>query len=233
MTSLSECTSAVFDWFFPSFCTQCQTPIKASQGICDCCLNDLPLLDLTAQANLLYRPDIAEFFPDCQFDHLIACAWYRAPFDHWLSQLKFSNQIFYKKALQQVIKQQLANSKACCEQWPELFIILPLHNERFLQRGYNQVAQTWGACLPANTLTLSCLKRDKKTKAQSTLSKAKRVKNVQGAFVCHEDLSGRTVAIVDDVMTTGATLNAATVALKEAGAEQVWAFVTCLTPLGR
>jgi len=233
MTSLSEYTSAVFDWFFPSFCTQCQTPIKASQGICDCCLNDLPLLDLSRQANLLHRPDIVEFFPDCQFDHLIACAWYRAPFDHWLSQLKFSNQIFYKKALQRVIKQQLTVSKACCEQWPELFIILPLHNKRFLQRGYNQVAQTWAACLPTDEINLNYLQRHKRTKAQSSLTKAKRIKNLKGAFVYKADLTGKTVAIVDDVMTTGATLNAATVALKEAGAEQVWAFVTCLTPLGR
>ena len=44
-------------------------------------------------------------------------------------------------------------------------------------------------------------------------------------------MSGKTVAIVDDIMTTGATLNAATQALKKAGAKQVWAFTTCLTPI--
>lgn len=233
MTSLNRLMSKTLDWFFPSFCTQCQTVIRTNQGMCDCCLNDLPLLDLNKHANLLHRPDVVEFFPDCQFDHLIACAWYRAPFDNWLTQLKFNNQIYYKKTLQQIITQQLKCAKASCDQWPELFIILPLHPERFSKRGYNQVAQTWAECLASEVLTFDDLKRHKKTQAQSSLSKAKRIKNLQDAFVCHEDLTGKVVAIVDDVMTTGATLNAATVALKKAGAKQVWAFVTCLTPLGR
>ncbi|MEH6818178.1 MAG: phosphoribosyltransferase family protein, partial [Pseudoalteromonas distincta] len=73
--------------------------------------------------------------------------------------------------------------------------------------------------------------RNKKTQAQSELSKAKRIKNLKNAFICTEDMGGKTVAIVDDVMTTGATLNAATHALKQAGAKHVWAFTTCLTPI--
>jgi ComF family protein len=233
MTSLKKQTTRVLDWFFPSFCVQCETPVNADVGICQYCLNDLPLLDLNKHPNLLYRPDIAELFPDCQFNHLVACAWYHPPFDGWLSQFKFSNQIFYKNVLQQIITQQLSAVKTRCEIWPELFIIVPLHRDRFIQRGYNQVAQTWVDCLSNEIVKLDYLQRHKKTNAQSSLTKSKRIKNLQDAFICHQNLAGKTVAIVDDIMTTGATLNAATEALKKAGAKQVWAFVTCLTPLGR
>lgn len=73
--------------------------------------------------------------------------------------------------------------------------------------------------------------RNKNTSAQSQLSKTKRIKNLQQAFSCTTNLEGKTVVIIDDIMTTGATLNAATLSLKEAGAKQVWAFTTCLTPL--
>ncbi|CAM3993019.1 MULTISPECIES: ComF family protein [Pseudoalteromonas] len=232
MTACKQYIRQLGDWFFPSFCVQCQHVVNSNSSLCEQCLADLPLLDLRKHPNLLYRPDIVELFPDCQFDHLFACAWYRSPFDSWLTQLKFSNQIHYKKALSLIISLQLAISKQHCEVWPELFIILPLHQQRFLKRGFNQVAQCWLPCLVDENIDSHSLQRTKKTQAQSSLSKTKRIKNLQGAFMCNTDMTGKTVAIIDDVMTTGATLNAATVALKNAGAKQVWAFVTCLTPLG-
>ncbi|HAU03662.1 MAG TPA: amidophosphoribosyltransferase, partial [Pseudoalteromonas shioyasakiensis] len=117
--------------------------------------------------------------------------------------------------------------------WPDLFIVLPLHNQRFLARGFNQVSQTWLPVLKNQQCTVSsALYKQKATKAQSQLSKAKRVKNLHNAFVCQQDLTGKTVAIIDDVMTSGATINAATEAIKHAGAKQVWAMLTCLTGLG-
>jgi|TARA_R110001606_G_scaffold64551_2_gene149936 ComF family protein len=232
MTAFHQCFQQLGDWFFPSFCVQCQSIIRTKHSLCEHCLADLPLLDITTHANLLYRPDVVELFPDCQFDYLFACAWYRPPFDGWLTQLKFSNQIHYKNALSLIISQQLTVSKKNSEIWPDLFIILPLHQQRFLKRGFNQVSQCWLPCLVNENIDSQSLQRTKKTQAQSSLSKAKRVKNLHGAFICNTDMSGKTVAIIDDVMTTGATLNAATVALKKAGAKQVWAFVTCLTPLG-
>lgn len=232
MTAFKQCLQHLGDWFFPSFCVQCQCVVNSDYSLCEHCLADLSLLDLREHPNLLYRPDIVELFPDCQFDHLFACAWYRPPFDNWLSQLKFSNQIHYKKALSLIINLQFTSSKQTSETWPELFIILPLHQQRFLKRGFNQVAQCWLPSLENEHVDFISLQRSKKTQAQSSLSKAKRIKNLHGAFICNTDMTGKTVAIIDDVMTTGATLNAATVALKQAGAKQVWAFVTCLTPLG-
>jgi len=221
----------LFNWLFPSYCVQCKSPVSASLGLCEYCLEDLALLDVTKHPNLLHRPDIVDMFPNCEFDRLFACAFYRPPFEQWLTQLKFSNQIHYKKALQQVVHRQLDAFFKCSTQSPDLFIILPLHKSRFLKRGFNQVSQVWHPCLCSRVVLNNALIRNKKTHAQSQLTKAKRIKNLTHAFICTEDMSGKTVAIVDDIMTTGATLNAATQALKKAGAKQVWAFTTCLTPI--
>jgi len=199
------------DWLFPSYCVLCQNQIHSSLGLCQFCLDDLPLLDLAEYDNLFYRPDIVEMFPNCNFEKLFACAFYQPPFDLWLKQLTiFTN------------KQHLAAA---------VFIILPLHKSRFFSRGFNQVTQVWQPCLSSFKVLNNVLIRNKNTSAQSQLSKTKRIKNLQQAFSCTTNLEGKTVVIIDDIMTTGATLNAATLSLKEAGAKQVWAFTTCLTPL--
>jgi ComF family protein len=219
------------DWLFPSYCVLCQNQVHNSLGLCQFCLDDLPLLDLAEYDNLFYRPDIVEMFPNCSFEKLFACAFYQPPFDLWLKQLKFNNQIHYKKALQQVIKKQLTIFTNKQHLAAAVFIILPLHKSRFFSRGFNQVTQVWQPCLSSFNVLNNVLIRNKNTSAQSQLSKTKRIKNLQQAFSCTANLEGKTVVIIDDIMTTGATLNAATLSLKEAGAKQVWAFTTCLTPL--
>ncbi|XQF92718.1 ComF family protein [Pseudoalteromonas espejiana] len=222
---------SIINWLFPSYCVQCQEVINSENGLCEHCLSDLTAFDLNKHTNLLHRPDIVEMFPNCEFDRLFACAFYQPPFEHWLKRLKFNNQIHYKKALQQVITKQLATFFERLSTKPDFFIILPLHKKRFLKRGFNQVSQVWQPCIAKHGNVSNALVRNKATQAQSQLSKAKRIKNLKNAFICTQDMSGKTVAIIDDVMTTGATLNAATQVLKQAGAKQVWAFTTCLTPL--
>lgn len=231
MTNITRISQLTSDWLFPCYCLQCHALVPQKQGLCKHCLADIALLNLSTHPNLLHRPDIMELFPDCQFEHLIACAWYRSPFDHWLTQLKFHNQIHYKKALGQVINQQLAIAKQNAELWPDYFVILPLHRQRFFSRGFNQVDQVWRACLSDEIIRDDLLVKYKATAKQTNLSRSKRIKNLQSAFQCNKDITGDKVAIVDDVMTSGATLNAATEILKQAGAKQVWGVVTCLTPL--
>nr|MDC2856315.1 double zinc ribbon domain-containing protein [Ningiella sp. W23] len=65
------------DWLFPSYCVLCQSQIHSSMGLCQFCLDDLPLLDLAEHDNLFYRPDIVEMFPNCNFEKLFACAFYQ------------------------------------------------------------------------------------------------------------------------------------------------------------
>lgn len=221
----------ILDWLFPSYCVQCESVINSRLGVCQYCLEDLPLFDFSQHSNLLHRPDITEMFPNCEFDLLFSCAFYQSPFEQWLKQLKFNNKIYYKQALQQVVQKQLALFFMNNPIRPDIFIILPLHKTRFFKRGFNQVSQVWVPCITQYAPLNYSLIRNKKTLAQSALSKTKRVKNLKNAFICTSNMSGKTVAIIDDIMTTGATLNAATRSLKKAGAKQVWAFTTCLTPI--
>jgi predicted amidophosphoribosyltransferase len=100
---------------------------------------------------------------------------------------------------------------------------MPLHPRRLAERGFNQaleiarsVARHLGRPIePRGVL------RVKDTLPQTKLPYEERAKNVRGAFLCKLDLSGASVAVVDDVMTTGATLNELARALKRAGATRV------------
>jgi competence protein ComFC len=105
-----------------------------------------------------------------------------------------------------------------------LIVPVPLHPKRLRQRGYNQaslladrVSQITG--LPA----LEGMVRTRDTVSQTrTMSAAQRRENVAGAFRCRQKLDGESILLVDDVCTTGATLNACARALKAAGAGRVW-----------
>jgi len=107
----------------------------------------------------------------------------------------------------------------------EVLIPVPLYPKRLRQRGYNQaslLAKELGklAGLPVEDDTLIRVK-DALPQAR-TRSAAERRGNVQGAFACHQPLEGKQILLIDDVCTTGATLDACTTALKAAGAGSVW-----------
>ena len=109
----------------------------------------------------------------------------------------------------------------------DALIPVPLHPERQAARGFNQselLARAVTEVLNIPTRT-DILRRVRATQSQIFLNRAQRRRNVAGAFaVAHGvDLRGRTLLLIDDVATTGATLRACALPLHEAGAEAVWA----------
>lgn len=108
----------------------------------------------------------------------------------------------------------------------DLVVPVPLGARRFRERGYNQVtsfarplalAQRW-------TLSPNALKRVRETQTQVDLSASERVKNVEDAFVADwKRVDGKSVLVLDDVSTTGATLNSCASALIRGGAKVVYA----------
>jgi ComF family protein len=109
---------------------------------------------------------------------------------------------------------------------PDLIVPVPLHARRQADRGYNQSA------LLATSLGRSfglpvgerILVRQRATRPQVELDHTARQRNVEGAFACRGRVAEKSVVVVDDVCTTGATLEACAQALKAAGARKVWGF---------
>ena len=105
-----------------------------------------------------------------------------------------------------------------------LIIPVPLHKSRLKERGYNQselLARQLGYLLDLQ-VNSAVLQRTRKTEAQVTLSRAERQDNVADAFECNNLLPGQQVLLIDDVCTTGSTLDACAKALKASGATSVW-----------
>lgn len=111
--------------------------------------------------------------------------------------------------------------------WPiDLVTVVPLHVNRLVERGYNQselLAQHVVPLYPGSAFKPDAVTRVRETASQAQLNAQARQENVVGAFVANEDVvAARCVLVIDDVLTTGATLGACATALRAAGAKQVF-----------
>jgi ComF family protein len=108
----------------------------------------------------------------------------------------------------------------------DVILPVPLHRRRLRERGYNQAAVLAERLGQEVGIPLECeaLYRNRHTASQTGLSSGERTSNVAGAFSCVDArLAGARVLLIDDVCTTGATLEACSIALKASGVSKVWA----------
>lgn len=153
---------------------------------------------------------------------------YGFPLDRLLPRLKFHRDLAAGRLLAQ------AMARACgARARPDVLVPVPLHRARLRQRGYNQaleLARPLGRMLGL-PVRAGLLQRRRNTTAQSRLDAGARAANLRDAFAVPAHLAPPPhVALVDDVMTTGATLNAAADALQDAGVERVVAWVCARAP---
>ncbi len=160
------------------------------------------------------------------FDATVAAFQYQFPLDRLVQSLKFNANLslvdFFAGALAAALRSQLSAAHA-----PITIVALPLANGRLATRGFNQsalIADELGRRLGL-AVAHSAMLRVRETPPQAGLSKTARLKNIKGAFDCADDVAGKHIALVDDVMTTGATLSEAAGVLKKAGAVRVDAWV--------
>ena len=143
------------------------------------------------------------------------------PVDHFIRALKFRRQL----GLARLLGEQMAQRLVSETQRPDLILPVPLHRARLRERGYNQaleiarpVARALGAPLDYFSLV-----RVRATAPQTGVTLTARRQNMRNAFRLRDPATvrGRHVALVDDVMTTGSTVQAAARCLRQAGAETV------------
>ena len=159
-----------------------------------------------------------------QFERTLAVFTYAFPLDKLIQALKFNEQL--------LLSRKFANKLAqCIEILPDCIVAMPLHPARLHERGFNQsleLARHIANKLNVQLLNHAC-QRVRDTPPQSSLPWKERGKNMRKAFTCTEDLSGKHVAVVDDVMTSGASVNALAHALRQSGARRVSAWVIART----
>lgn len=163
------------------------------------------------------------------FDRLLTLWSYEAPLDTVIQALKFRRLDYLGRHLGEAIavrwEEELAGA--------DLVVAVPLHWRRWLSRGYNQAERIARALASRRGLPLvSTLARRRGTPPQTSLGREERKANLRRAFRIRRAarIRGRCVVLVDDVATTGATLEAAAAVLKENGATSVLAVVAGRTP---
>jgi ComF family protein len=196
------------DLIQPPVCTHCGLPLETSipnpgnRTLCDRCQHTPPALDA-----------------------LRSLAYHGGPLRAAIHEFKYRDL----RTLAVPLARLMAERWAALAPGPDFGAIVPvpLHPRRQRERGYNQaalLARELGTCF-AKPVEESVLVRTRATAPQVGLSPVERQHNVQGAFRCtSDDLSGMHVLLVDDVCTTGSTLESACLALREAGVTSVQAY---------
>jgi ComF family protein len=206
---------------FPPQCCLCGFPgVSLDLDLCGICRDDLPWLG---------RPRFRESTPEA----LVAFR-YLPPVDDLIRDLKYRGSTQNARVLGVLLAQAVAHGVAGCEgALPRLLVPVPLHDRRLRERGFNQAVAL--ARYAGRMLGIPCAPRAasrvRDTPSQTSLSEAARHRNVRGAFAVHgaralrQLLDAGHVAVVDDVMTTGSTLEEVKGALLAAGVRRVdlWA----------
>jgi ComF family protein len=156
-----------------------------------------------------------------RYDATVAALAYRFPADALVHALKFRGELALAPFLGSLVLEKIDPNSADC------VVPVPLSAARLRERGYNQAVEI-GRHLRGR-LELDACERGRDAPPQAGLDREARRRNVRRAFRCRRSFAGARVAVVDDVMTTGATLDALAAALKEAGAASVVNWVVCRT----
>lgn len=218
---------------FFDLCILCGCHSDSDYQICPECLNDLPWLIQRCHicALPLHSQTTATLIcADCQsrppsYDKVRALFHYQFPVNQLIAEMKSGARPKHIRAMSQLLCQQLTP-----HQPPDAVIPLATHWRSTIKRGYNHaelMAQEIAQCLE-RPLLRQVLKKTRHTQPQKALDRKARLRNQKGTFICTQAPPANLI-LIDDVMTTGATAEAASQALKHAGAEHVEVWVIART----
>jgi len=226
---------------WPSRCLACEAPGLEGLDLCADCAEALPWNRRACPACALPLPEVG-VCGDClrreaalsrrgrtvALSAVHAAFVYAAPLDRLLPRFKFHRDLAAGALLSQLMAEAAASLPR-----PDAVIPVPLHRSRLRRRGYDQALELARPLARSLDLPLrdDLLRRVRSTAPQSELSAPARRRNLKDAFAVRPGIAlPARVVLVDDVMTTGATLHAAAEALKRAGVHRVEAWVCARVP---
>lgn len=224
---MQQLTTTIFhdfvSLFFPKICEACDGAlVKQEEVICSSCLHDLPR---TNSHQYALKDIEAKFYGKLQLKYTWSFLYFKknSPVQQLLHRLKYDNKPEIGEYLGRLFASEL--KKDIKDINFDFIIPVPLHPTRQKRRGYNQsdhfaVGLGKGLGIPVNS---AAVKRVKKSQTQTRKSRLERWENVADIFevVNQEAIDGKSILIVDDVMTTGSTLEACIVNLVSSGAREV------------
>lgn len=217
---------------FPPRCLVCGEDGVPGRDLCLACGAGLPWQHAACRRCALPLPgtDADGLCGACQrsnspLQSTLAAFSYSAPVDGLLLRFKFHHDLSAGRLLSTLLLEAVRDAER-----PQAIVPVPLHLSRLRQRGYDQA---WELAKPvAHALQLPLcrgLHRRRSTQPQSELDASERKRNLRGAFIAVGQLPAH-VVLLDDVMTTGATLHAAALTLHRAGVQRVDAWVCARVP---
>jgi len=232
MQFIDICTNIVRR-LLPQNCLLCGV-YCGQQQLCTGCLRDLPAHDFPCCPVCAMPSPQAEMcgacikHPPC-FDATLAAFTYAFPIDALLRTLKYQGQLSIAELAGESLAQSIVGRS-----FPDLLVPMPLHPQRLKERGFNQATEIARIVSRRTGIPLASdvVLRVRETEPQASLPLAKRSKNMRGAFACRQEMSGKHIALVDDVMTSGASLNELAKTLKTVGAGRVECWVAARTLRG-
>ncbi len=225
---LRRVAKGLVDLAYPPTCLGCGAPGHGGVDLCAGCRADLPWIQRGCERCGVPLPAAAvTLCGACQqrpppVDRAVVPLVYAPPVDGWIAALKFRAQLTVAPLLAALLAERLVGLSL-----PQRIVPVPLHPRRLRERGFNQsveigrpLARWLGVELDG-----AGARRVRATPDQVGADARTRRRNVRGAFAVTGDLRGMHVAILDDVITTGATSAELARSLRRAGAArvEVWA----------
>lgn len=227
---LRQVYEPLLELVLPELCQRCGCP--ANSGFCSDCRSEFAVN--AAACSVCGAGPLAPAREHCvshpahwQIRRVIAPLIYAPPAERYLQALKYRGQRMLGRAFGQML------AAAVRRQCPDVdaLVSVPLHPGRLRERGFNQALEIARTVAAEEQLPIlrTGIRRTRATLSQAELSARRRCLNLAGAFAVSRRLNGLRLAIVDDVITTGSTVNALADALLGAGAAHVEAWAIART----
>ena len=235
-----ETHQPVYNWLKNNqSCLLCDLPAQQARPICPDCELDLPWLGPHCRICALPLAAEGQICGEClrkppAFERVEAAWRFRFPMDSLITRFKHQSRWPYGRLLAELLAEHLQHAFDHGLPRPDCLLPVPLAKKRLRQRGFNQAGMltNWlGAALEL-PVDHHCLLRLRDTPAQQQLDAASRKRNLKQAFSLSEaaQIKGRHFALIDDVLTTGATANTLARLLSKAGAHRVDIYCLARTP---